>query len=515
MIALRRMIAALLAVIMLPTAAPPPVLGQGADDAAPSLSQGSGVITLDQELLTSQAHASLTWDRLLPLGCLVYQTANPSMGNDDLPGLRLRLRLDLDAETFSAVVSGDTGFGELGAEASGRFRLVTQGRLTPQAGGYGWTLQGDGHVALGYAMTTTCLTSAEDPTPIVRSRRSSGGGAISIEGEIDLGIDTYALQLSATQGPADQQFRLWVHDVEVGEWEPPPIAEPSADPEADPAAEVAAIEAEDTAGAGADSLVAGESLDGRDRRDLGLFLLIVALAGGEELLVETLLEWTTAPYERYLRSLETIEAPAATAGPDHPDDLEVDPPAGALDLLGDTEVAAGGSADDASSADADSDPDAGSPDASPQPTTGREDDDAHVEQIAAALLDAADEDFRKKVEDAAHARRVVLVLQELLLPEPTEPADEGPAGPGPGQPAVGWLLWTDRFVPGPLLDPYSEDTPAEQVTTNLLWLAAHQRASDREEALVSHVMRMLEEDEWAYADEVTSVIVQLAAESEG
>ena len=133
---------------------------------------------------------------------------------------------------FSGVIAGETYFKEWSTEAWGDFRLqVTEGRLTRNESGHGWTLKGTGAAAIGYAQTASCWTSPDDSTPVVRTQRGSGGAIVPIEGRIDLVDDDYVLSLLAAEEDTEggrrdlglqpaEGFRVGLADIVVGTYEP-------------------------------------------------------------------------------------------------------------------------------------------------------------------------------------------------------------------------------------------------------------------------------------------------------
>jgi hypothetical protein len=198
-----------------------------------SLTKGTGTIVIDSEIRAPQAFANITFAQFQDGICPYYQTANPAYGHEELPGLTVRLVLDLAAGRFTGVITGETYFKEWSTEAWGDFRLqVTQGRLTRNETGHGWTLKGKGAAAIGYAQTAECWTSRDDSTPVMRTQRGSGGVIVPIEGEIDLLNSDYVLGLSATQGGApraadgsldysrDKRFSVGLQDLVIGQYEP-------------------------------------------------------------------------------------------------------------------------------------------------------------------------------------------------------------------------------------------------------------------------------------------------------
>jgi hypothetical protein len=223
----------------------------------PSLSRGTGVITVDT-VVKDEASTSLLFDLFMPL-CSYYQTYYPSPVDDELPGLRTNLSFDLDKRTFSGVISGETYFQEWSTEAWGDFRLaITEGKLTAEDGGHGWKLEGKGVVALGYAQTSECLTSRDDWTKVMRSARGSGGGPVSVEGEIDLGVSDYELSLRALQGPvelepgASKRFWLNLADLKIGKYEPPSAETPASAGSDEPAPWDVESSAAPSSGSGSD-----------------------------------------------------------------------------------------------------------------------------------------------------------------------------------------------------------------------------------------------------------------------
>ena len=201
--------------------------------AKPSLTEGTGTILVDSVIKAPRAYANITWAQFQDGVCPFYQTANPTFGHEDLPGLKVRLELDLVVGVFSGVIAGETYFKEWSTEAWGDFRLqVTEGRLTRNESGHGWTLKGTGAAAIGYAQTASCWTSPDDSTPVVRTQRGSGGAIVPIEGRIDLINDDYVLSLLAAEGgtpkAADgtldysqqKEFRVGLADIVVGTYEP-------------------------------------------------------------------------------------------------------------------------------------------------------------------------------------------------------------------------------------------------------------------------------------------------------
>jgi len=204
-----------------------------------SLTKGTGSVVVDAVIGAPKAYADIVWGQFQDGICPYYQTANPSLAKEDLPGLRVRLELDLSAGTFDGVISGQTYFKELATgsgwytEATGDFRLqVTAGTLTRDESGHGWALTGEGATAVGYMQSAPCWTSADDSTLVMRSQRGSDGMIVPIEGGIDLIGSDYVLWLRVSQGGTpkaadgspdygrEKRFTVGLRDVVIGQYEP-------------------------------------------------------------------------------------------------------------------------------------------------------------------------------------------------------------------------------------------------------------------------------------------------------